>query len=372
MKIIVLILSIATIFANCNNQIKTDANLKPNAQNINNKNATTTLKNLTNTDTLNLTFVGDIMMGTNYPAPGFMPPNNGTNLFAQVTNFLNKAHITFGNCEGTLFDAGGTPKSCANPAVCYAFRMPAKLGDNLKTAGFDLISVANNHLGDFGDEGRKQTMANLDKLGMKFSGQETCPTTIIEANNFKLGMVAVAPNNNCMKLNDYDKIKANIAALKKTCNLVMVSFHGGAEGRDKAHVPRKHEIFYGEDRGNVYEMAHMAIDAGADMVIGHGPHVTRAFDFYKGKFIAYSLGNFCTWDRISLGGISGIAPILNLSITGTGKLAKASIVPIRQIGKGIPIVDEFKQVTKQLQDLTKQDFPEAGITINDNGTLSFK
>jgi poly-gamma-glutamate capsule biosynthesis protein CapA/YwtB (metallophosphatase superfamily) len=370
MRLILFFILIVFLNSKCSNSSNSSVNVAPNTKTS--KNATDKLTTLGDKDTLNLTFVGDIMMGTNYPAPGFMPPNSGKDLFAQVTKYLTPAHITFGNCEGTLFDAGGVPKSCANPAVCYAFRMPSALGQNLKDAGFDLISVANNHLGDFGAEGRKQTMANLEKLGMKYSGQETCPTTIIEANNFKLGMVAVAPNNACMKLNDYATIKANIQALKKTCNLVMVSFHGGAEGRDKTKVPRQHEIFFGEDRGNVYEMAHMAIDAGADMVIGHGPHVTRAFDYYKGKFIAYSLGNFCTWDRVSLAGISGIAPILNLSVTGTGKLAKASIVPIRQIGKGIPIYDDTKQVTKQLQELTKSNFPEAGLTINLDGSINFK
>jgi poly-gamma-glutamate capsule biosynthesis protein CapA/YwtB (metallophosphatase superfamily) len=324
------------------------------------------------TDTIDLVFVGDIMMGTNYPAPGYLPPNNGKDLFKEVAPYLQNADITFGNCEGTLFDAGGTPKQCANPAVCYAFRQPAALGNNLKEAGFNLISIANNHFGDFGEEGRKQTIANLEKLGMKIAGQESHPTTIIQAKGIKLGMVAVAPNNNCIKINDYERVKKYIAELKKECHLVLVSFHGGAEGRDHTHVPRKHEIFYGEDRGNVYEFAHTMVDAGADMVIGHGPHVTRAFDYYKGKFIAYSLGNFCTWDRVSLAGVSGIAPILKLSVTAKGVLTKASIIPTRQVGKGIPIIDSFKQVTRQLQALTSKDFPEAQLNINEKGYIIFK
>jgi poly-gamma-glutamate capsule biosynthesis protein CapA/YwtB (metallophosphatase superfamily) len=352
------------VFSFCN-QV---TNTTPVAQ----KNITSTSQKKLTNDTINLVFVGDIMMGTNYPLPGYMPPNNGKDLFTHVMPYIKESDISFANCEGTLFDAGGTPKQCANPAVCYAFRQPTILGNNLKEAGFNLMSIANNHFGDFGEEGRKQTIKNLENLGMKIAGQESHPTTIIEAKGIKLGMVAVAPNNNCTKLNDYERIKKYIAALKKECDLVLVSFHGGAEGRDHTHVPRKHEIFYGEDRGNVYEFAHTMIDAGADMVIGHGPHVTRAFDFYKGKFIAYSLGNFCTWDRVSLAGVSGIAPILKLSYTGNGVLTKASIIPTRQISKGIPIVDSFKQVTKQLQALTTSDFPEARLTINDNGTIVFK
>jgi poly-gamma-glutamate capsule biosynthesis protein CapA/YwtB (metallophosphatase superfamily) len=324
-------------------------------------------------DTLVLTCVGDMMLGTNYPAVAtYLPPNEGKDLLKEMVPFLQKADITFGNLEGTLFDKGGSPKACGNPGSCFAFRMPAYLGNVIKAAGFDVVSVANNHVGDFGDEGRRQTIANLDKLGIQYAGQVNYPTTIVEAKGIKLGIVAVAPNNNCVKLNDYTTVKKYIAELRKKCHLVMVSFHGGAEGRDRTRVPRKTEIFVGENRGNVYEFAHAMVDAGADMVIGHGPHVTRAFDFYKGKFIAYSLGNFCTWERMSIDGVSGIAPLLTLQITGEGKFVQAQITPTKQIGQGVPVVDDSKWVIKELQKLTAADCKEANITISDEGLVTEK
>lgn len=334
---------------------------------------TETAPDMNGNDTLVIACVGDMMLGTNYPAvASYLPPNQGKDLLKDVAPWLQKADITFGNLEGTLFDQGGSPKRCGNPAACYAFRMPAYLGQVIKDAGFDVVSVANNHVGDFGDEGRRQTIANLEKLGIKYAGQEQYPTTIVEAKGLKLGIVAVAPNNNCVKLNDYPKVKSYIAQLKKSCHLVMVSFHGGAEGRDRTRVPRKTEVFVGENRGNVYQFAHAMIDAGADMVIGHGPHVTRAFDFYKGKFIAYSLGNFATWERMSIDGVSGLAPLLQLHITRQGKFVTAEVVPVKQIGQGVPVVDEGKGVIKELQRLTAADFPEAGITIADDGTVTVK
>jgi poly-gamma-glutamate capsule biosynthesis protein CapA/YwtB (metallophosphatase superfamily) len=324
-------------------------------------------------DTLTIACVGDMMLGTNYPAVAtYLPPNQGKDLLKEVTPYLQKADITFGNLEGTLFDNGGSPKKCGNPASCYAFRMPSYLGEVIKDAGFDVVSVANNHVGDFGDEGRRQTIANLEKLGIRYAGQVNYPTTIVEAKGIKLGMVAVAPNNNCVKLSDYATVKKYIAQLKKQCHLVMVSFHGGAEGRDRTRVPRKTEIFVGENRGNVYEFAHAMVDAGADMVIGHGPHVTRAFDYYKGKFIAYSLGNFCTWERMSIDGVSGIAPLLTLHITGEGKFVKAEVVPVRQVGQGVPGVDQSKWVIKELQRLTAEDCKEANISIGDDGLVREK
>ena len=111
----------------------------------------------------------------------------------------------------------------------------------------------------------------------------------------KYGFAAFAPNNGTVSIHDLDEARRLVSQLDSVSDVVIVSFHGGAEGSKHQHVPRRNEIFYGEDRGNVYDFAHSMIDAGADIVFGHGPHVTRAVDIYKNRFIIYSLGNFCTY-----------------------------------------------------------------------------
>ena len=104
---------------------------------------------------LTITGVGDMMLGTNYPSASFLPTNNGKNLLTDVIDILKNADVTFGNMEGTPSDEGGEPKTCLDSSICYLFRIPAKYVDCYVEAGFDLVSIANNHSGDFGAEGQE-------------------------------------------------------------------------------------------------------------------------------------------------------------------------------------------------------------------------
>ncbi|MEM6380719.1 MAG: CapA family protein, partial [Bacteroidota bacterium] len=230
------------------------------------------------------------MVGTNYPSTNYLPPNDGKDLFKPVESILKSADVTFGNLEGTVLNEGGQVKRCSDPNACYAFRMPEKYVDNLLTAGFDMVSIANNHVGDFGQSGRENTKAYLKRVGLAAAGQITQPTAVIERNGVKYGLAAFAPNSGTVDIRDLENAKKIVSELSTRCDIVIVSFHGGAEGRKHQNVPCKTEYYYGENRGDVCKFAKTVIDAGADVVFGHGPHVTRAVDIYKDRFIAYSLG----------------------------------------------------------------------------------
>jgi poly-gamma-glutamate capsule biosynthesis protein CapA/YwtB (metallophosphatase superfamily) len=148
-----------------------------------------------------------------------------------------------------------------------------------------------------------------------------------------------------------------------------VSFHGGAEGKDKTHLPEGKESFLGEDRGSLRSFAHMCIDEGADIVYGHGPHVCRAVEIYKGHFIAYSLGNFCTPAGINVSGISGYAPVITVRINHQGKVVDGRIHSfIQTYGKG-PKLDTENKVSKAIRSLTNSDFVNPHIEILDDGTF---
>lgn len=114
-------------------------------------------------DSITIIGVGDIMMGTNYPE-NRLPAQNGSLLMKEVIPILKAADVTFGNLEGLLLDEGGTARQCRNPSTCYIFRSPERYVENLKEADFDLISVANNHQGDFGAIGRQRTMQVLAQI----------------------------------------------------------------------------------------------------------------------------------------------------------------------------------------------------------------
>jgi poly-gamma-glutamate capsule biosynthesis protein CapA/YwtB (metallophosphatase superfamily) len=321
-------------------------------------------------DTVTIIGVGDIMMGTNYPEDK-LPAQDGAFLMQEVEAVLNDADVTFGNLEGTLLDGGGTPKKCNDPKVCYAFRTPVRYVKNLVSAGFDMVSLANNHAGDMGDVGRKSSMKTLEEAGILHAGQLTHKTTIFVKDSIRYGLAAFSPNSNCVSLNDLDGALELIKELDTLCDIVIVSFHGGAEGAQYQNVPRTNELFHGENRGNVYKFSHALIDAGADIIFGHGPHVTRAVEVYNNRFIAYSLGNFCTYRGISVSGVNGLAPIIKVYTDSKGNFFKAQITPTYQsYATGVKI-DHQKQVIKKIQELTKKDFPESGTYIDENGLITY-
>ena len=316
--------------------------------------------------------VGDIMLGSNYPSASYLPPNDGKDLLDEVKPFLLDADVTFGNLEGTYLDAGGSVKKCSNPNICYAFRSPVRYLDYIKDAGFDLLSLANNHSGDFGSEGRNSTKKELAARGLAYAGLTDCPTAVIERNGRKIGFVAFAPNSGTIDIRDMSKAAALVADLDKIADIIVVSFHGGAEGAAYQHVPFGAETYLGENRGNLRLFTHALIDAGADVIFGHGPHVTRGIEMYKDRFIAYSLGNFATYGRFSLKGPNGLCPIVNVKTDTEGAFISGKISPVKQIGEGIPLIDAEKQVIKIMQNLSKTDFPDSPLVISEDGDVSKK
>ncbi|PIB35809.1 capsule biosynthesis protein CapA [Reichenbachiella sp. 5M10] len=322
-------------------------------------------------DTVTIIGVGDIMMGTNFPSSDYLPGNRGRDLWSEVSDTLRQADVTFGNLEGVILNEGGEQKQCKNPKVCYLFRSPEYMLDNLTDAGFDVVSLANNHAGDFGDEGRVNTMKALDTVGIHYAGLIDAPYTVFERDGMKYGMVAFSPNKGTILIHHLEQAKRLVAQLDSMVDVVIVSFHAGAEGHEHQHVTRESEYYYGEDRGNVYAFARQMIDQGADVIFGHGPHVTRAVDLYKDRFIAYSLGNFCTYGRFNLRGVKGVAPIIRVSTDGQGRFLRAQIIPTYQGGAGGPKFDLDGRAIRIIQELTEKDFPESNLRIDDSGIISY-
>ncbi|MDJ1469199.1 CapA family protein [Cytophagaceae bacterium DM2B3-1] len=326
-------------------------------------------------DTLTIIGVGDIMMGTDYPDSSFLPPNDGATIFPDsIKTILRNADVTFGNLEGTLLDKnkGGKVKTCSNPAICYAFRTPTRYGKYLVDAGFDMMSLANNHSGDFGPVGRQSSRQTLESNGILYAGLQVAPTTVFVKDSTRYGLIAFAPNEGTLDIRKIKEAQEMVRQLADSVDIVIVSFHGGAEGRGAQHVTKKTELFVGENRGNPYDFAHKMIDAGADVILGHGPHVTRSVDLYKDRFIIYSLGNFCTYGRFSLTGEGGVAPIVKVSINRNGEFIKAEVTPIKQTGEGGCQLDQDNKAIKTLQRLLTSDFPGVPLSISAAGLIERK
>ena len=313
--------------------------------------------------------VGDIMLGSNYPSRSSLPPNDGADMLTAALPYFQGADILFGNLEGVLLTGSGTPKAGTGSGKVYSFKSPDHYVTHLKNAGFNLLNLANNHSNDFGAKGRNNTMRLLDEAGIHYAGLLECPTKVFEVNGLKVGFCGFAPNRATLKLNDYEQVRQTIRNLKQEADIVIVSFHGGAEGTSRQHVTKKTEYFYGENRGNPYNFARVAIDAGADLILGHGPHVPRAVDLYKDRLIVYSLGNFATYKLFALGGSLGLAPIFSINLASDGTFIDAQIISMIQRGKGGPVPDENNAALKKIIRLTKADFPNLPLEITEDGQI---
>jgi hypothetical protein len=298
--------------------------------------------------------VGDIMLGTNYPDTKTLPKPD-TKLFKNIASFIESADIAFGNLEGTILDNGGELKKCGKTEVCYRFRQPESLAPQLQDTGFDVLSLANNHSGDFGPTGQRNTTKVLESLGIDYAGLAAKPFTIIEKNGLKIGICAFAPNKGTADLNNLKGILKVVRGLSKKTDIVIFSMHAGGEGP--------------KFRRDVIKIAHAVIDNGADLVIGHGPHVTRGMELYKNRLIAYSLGNFCTANKVSISGYNGIAPLLTVTLSDKGAFQYGDILATRQTGGTGPSVDEAGKAIKEVATLSKLDFPKSDLRVDPDGAL---
>lgn len=302
--------------------------------------------------------VGDIMMGTTFPEE-ILPPEDGAALFRSVAPLLSGHDVVFGNLEGPLTEVERSPK-CPKPPrkgrPCFAFRTPPRYAARLAEAGFTAVSVANNHSLDFGMEGLEETLAVLDAAGIRTVGGERVAVASAAGKS-----VAVAGFSYSLRtryvhpLLDIDAAREIVAGLKKEHDLVVVSFHGGAEGSGALRVADAEEEFLGERRGNVVRFARAAVDAGADLVLGHGPHVPRAVEVYRGKLIAYSLGNFAVYSMFNIKGPSGLGYVLQAELDPeTGDVLRFRTPSVALVHPGVPHPDPSGKAEALLRKLSEE------------------
>ena len=317
---------------------------------------------------ISIAAVGDMMIGTDFPE-NHLPDDDGVGFLAGVAPWLWSADVAFGNLEGVLVDGGEPGKKCSNPKACYLFRSPSRYAYHYRAAGFDVLSLANNHARDFGEEGRTATMRTLTDAGIHHSGREG-DFASFEVRGLKVAVLAYAVTKNSNMLLDYALSEQTVRDFAATHDVVIVSFHGGAEGRDVTRLPFAEEEYYGEPRGDVVRFARMVVDAGADLVIGHGPHVVRAMERYNDRLIAYSLGNFATYYGISVAGIKGIAPILIATLDEEGRFVEGEIISTHQLRPAGPTPDPQGRALKMIRGLSIEDFGNPGLNFHPDGRVT--
>jgi poly-gamma-glutamate capsule biosynthesis protein CapA/YwtB (metallophosphatase superfamily) len=311
---------------------------------------------------------GDIMMSN---APGRMPPADGDGFFAPVREAL-ASDLVMGNLEQPLTQDTGTSKCGSPPGPnCYSFRSPPSYAKHLKDAGFQLMNLANNHTRDFGVAGARNTRAALDDAGIEYTGNAG-EITVVEIRGIKVAVVGFSTYAGANNLNDLDASRAVVKEAEEQADVVVVQVHMGAEGTSEQHVTPGTETFHGENRGDPIKFSHAVVDAGADLVVGHGPHVLRGMEFYQGRLIAYSLGNFAGGGHaLKNEGVLRYGGVLRVTLTADGDFAGGQFRSTMMNGNGLPVPDQSQERGRKLiAELTADDFAESGATIGGDGSIT--
>jgi poly-gamma-glutamate capsule biosynthesis protein CapA/YwtB (metallophosphatase superfamily) len=319
------------------------------------------------TESITLSATGDIIMGS---APNKLPADDGEGFFDSVREDL-KSDLVMGNLEQPLTGDTGTSK-CGSPprANCFAFRSPTTYAGHLKQAGFQLLNTANNHSKDYGVQGYRNTVEALESAGLEHTGAED-QITVVAVKGIKVAVVGFSPYAGANDLNDLDAARAVVEQAAGQADLVVVQVHMGAEGSDKTHVKPGNELFFGENRGDPMKFSRAVIDVGADAVVGHGPHVLRGMEFYKGKLIAYSLGNFAGGGKtLSSNGPLKYGAILHVSLTRDGTFAGGKVVSTYLNGQGVPARDDNERGREMVASLSAEDFGDEAARIADDGSIT--
>lgn len=322
-------------------------------------------------DSITISAVGDIMMGTTHPK-SILPPRDGRGIFSGVSKELKGCDIVFGNLEGPLLDEGETDKCDGQPeGHCYAFKTPTRYVKYLRDSGFNILNVANNHSLDFDEDGIQSTLKTLSANNILALGGESVARLTIKGKRIAIAGFSFSSSPYSYSILDIPKAMAIVRKLKKKNDIVIVSFHGGAEGASALHIPDGDETFLGEGRGDVKKFSRSVIDAGADVVIGHGPHVMRAMEVYKGKLIAYSLGNFLTYGVFNIKKPNGLSGILRIRIdAGSGDLLDGELIPVKLVRRGIPVMDPAREAISLVRKLTAKDIGRSSQPLTDSGKLA--
>jgi hypothetical protein len=310
-----------------------------------------------------IAWVGDMSLSSDLG----LPSPAGAGPFAAVRRQLAGADLTLGNLEGTL-GSGGRSKCGKHAKDCFAFRAPARYAALYARAGFDVLNVANNHAADYGPAGEARTLAALYRAGVRAAGTPG-HVELRAARGVRVALLGFAPYPWAPSLRDIPGAAALVRRADRAADVVVVMMHAGAEGAGEVHTPRGAERAFGEHRGDARRFAHAAVDAGADLVLGSGPHVVRGVERYRRRLVAYSLGNFLGFHTFKRGGVLSLSGILRVRLAGTGALRDARWLSVRLVGPGTPEPDPTDASAKLVSRVSRADFGAGAMTVGRGSRL---
>jgi poly-gamma-glutamate capsule biosynthesis protein CapA/YwtB (metallophosphatase superfamily) len=295
-------------------------------------------------------------------------PTDPDRLLRGVRPLLSRPDLMIGNLEGTLTDVATSTKCAPGAENCVAFRSPPRYGRLFADAGYDVLSLANNHSHDFGPAGLAETRRVVRAAGIATTGGPD-EIALLTVRGTRVAVVGFAPYGWAAPLNDPAAVRDLVGRAAAAADLVIVVFHGGAEGAGAQHVPPGREIAFGEDRGDLRAFARTAVAAGAHAVLGAGPHVVRGAEVVDGRPVAYSVGNLVGYRTLSSAGVTGTTAVVHLVLGTDGRWLDGRIHAARQVPPGYAELDPERRALAMIRRLSVEDFGATALRVEPDGRI---
>lgn len=300
---------------------------------------------------LTITDVGNMNFGTS----GTYPPGGPGALLAGVTSHL-RSQLTLATLQTTL-GSGGTTKCAVSPPTvsCYAFQAPASYAAAVRGAGFAAVDLAGGHADDAGRLGLKQTNAALTAAHLRYTGRPQ-QTTYMLRGGVRVALLGFAPYHYTRNQLSVRDAAAAVRQAAARAQLVIVFMHASGEGA-------------GTRSDDPIAFAHAMVRAGADLVLGSGPHALRGMQWYHRRLIAYSMGNFAGYYSLGLSGPGAQGAILRLRLRASGLFVGGLVTPLRLVEPGMPLLDPARAAIGLLNSLSRSEFGPSAVRIAPTGRI---
>lgn len=257
--------------------------------------------------------------------------------FEDFMPHLAQADLVLGNLEGAITNEK-TPRKPFVPGRSYSFRFPVDTAAILKAANFHLISIANNHSNDYGANGFADTQKYLADEGIAHTGLNGS-YEILQVKGMRIGIVALSHYPKYNNVNNLTATAELVSKVRAKSDLVVLYYQLGGEGEKAVLLTDSQEVFLGEQRGNARKFAAAMIDAGAGVLIGHGPHVIRAAECIKGVPVLHSVGNFVSSGGLSTRRLSSVSLLPELLFDSKAQFRAIRVIPVVFDAERLPGLD---------------------------------
>ena len=319
----------------------------------------------TNLDT---TWVGTASRRAGEPVPALPAPSA---LLRPLAPLVGDAEIVLVNVEAAIGDGRATRKCRPGSTACFALRSPASAAAAIRALAPGRLVVgnlANNHARDAGEDGFERTREQLLAAGVLVTGADTLATPLPVGGD-TIAFLGFGTSPQGPDARDLAAVRRHVRRAAERWGRVVVTAHMGAEGVRAQRTPAAVERYYGENRGNPVAFARAAIDAGASLVLGHGPHVMRAMEWRGDGLIAYSLGNLVTHGPFLMNEPLNRAAVLCATLGRDGAVRDAVLQPTWQRRVGLLARDPSARALVLVDSLSRLDFPATGVWVDADGRV---